>query len=290
MAEAIISRRGNGGGLTPSVLVTSTIVQDTSWTVPNHTGNVSVLIFGGGGGGVNNNCGGGGGGWMNNRTLSLSNQQTIQITIGSGGSAGQAGGTTSFGTYLSANGGEQASGSWLTYRNWVWKGGNGGSGGGGWMGGTGYQFGGGGGAYWAGGDGGTWGGGGGGGGMGPIIYLNNFAGTSNGGNGGTYGGGGGGGSHGTYINNSSNYNSWYFGVGGKGGTYGGNGGNCQQSGTNGTNTMSNSSVLANCRGNGKAGTGSYLTGGGGGGGFGGRGGNGASMSGGRWRWLWRKRC
>ena len=176
MAEAIISRRGGngGGGGGGGILITNTFVDNTSFVVPNHTGNISVRIFGGGGGGSRVSSwggAGGGGGWMNNGEFTIANGTSVQITLGMGGGSAMAGGTSSFGTYLSANGGEGGK-----YCN----GGNGGSGGGGGgyvqgsslaNGGIGYQFGGGG-SSWNGygGNGGPWGGGGG-------------AGNTNGGNG-----------------------------------------------------------------------------------------------------------
>ena len=160
MAEAIISRRGenNRGPL----LKTETIISNREWIVPAAINNeFSIMIFGGGGGGTTVTDesadylmgSGGGGGWMNTETLTLRENSSIYITIGTGGETkvgydygmiGNSGGTTSFGGYLSANGGEGA-----TYN----KGGNGGSGGGvgcrlyddsPGRGGTGYQFGGGG--------------------------------------------------------------------------------------------------------------------------------------------------
>ena len=121
MSEAIISRRGYNSAGKPT-LVTETIISNTTWKVPNHYGNISVMIFGGGGGG----CGidqlsstgqqytyagsGGGGGWMNNGEFSIQNKTSVSITIGKGGQgnnggSASAGGTSSFGTYLSANGG-----------------------------------------------------------------------------------------------------------------------------------------------------------------------------------------
>ena len=234
----------------PKELRTEYIAVSQSYVVPYHTGPISVRIFGGGGGGTDVGGSrsevGGGGGWMNNGDLTIANGETVQITIGTGGRSSEsrptAGGSIFFGSYLSANGGSSASGSY---------GGDGGSGGGGdaaTVGGRGYQFGGGGGMN--GGDGGTWGGGGGG---------------RNGGNGGIYGGGGGAG---------PNCNGF-----GTGGTYGGNGGRggrnsteeAGESGEMGTNTMSNSSVDANCRGTGAGGMGTegrYEKGGCGGGGGG----------------------
>ena len=115
MAEAIISRRGSGIDTSSGISVTETIVKSLNWTIPNHRGNISVMIFGGGGGGASLNGGGGGGGCMSNDTFDIENGITIPIYIGEGGLGssregdiynGSAGGTSSFGTYLSANGGE----------------------------------------------------------------------------------------------------------------------------------------------------------------------------------------
>ena len=155
MSEAIIAKGARYVGsssLKPSIM-TEIYTSSTMWLVPSDAVNneFSVRIFGGGGGGSSK--GGGGGGWMNNALLTLQPSELVYINIGIGGQEEAAGayagmqypwyatsgGTTSFGTYLSANGGEPGD----TYNN---NGGNGGSGGGGYKyGGTGYQFGGGGG-------------------------------------------------------------------------------------------------------------------------------------------------
>ena len=241
MAEAIISRRGYNASGKPE-LRTETITGSTNWVVPKYIGNVSVRIFGAGASTYMS----GGSGWMNNADFNnLTVGQSIQITIGQGYNA-SSGGTTSFGTYLSANGG------------------SGQSGGAGGPGGTGYQFGGG-----VGGDGGTWGGGGGGyavgntykkcsggnggtyggggGGCPMVSYRYSRAADGIGGNGGLYGGGGGGASAlRFYYNGIEAIND--HGNRGIGGTYGGNGGNNKYTAENGTNTMSNSSVQSNLRG------------------------------------------
>ena len=269
----MISRRGGSSSSSGSgiALHTEYILFNQDWTVPSGAKNneFSVRIFGAGG--INS----GGSGWMNNDVFTnLNPGQNIPIVIGpeiSGlrfnFSTGEDGGTSSFGTYLSANGGQGVNCGMPKH------GGNGGSGG--YWGGTGYQFGGGGGntASNNGGNGGIWGGGGGGcmhGGHGGIYGGGGGGGyryKANGGNGGTYGGGGG---AGMYSNNDG-----YFG---RGGTYGGNGGNKTSTAKNGINTSTWTNVTkdditgAYFRGWGRAGT-SYI---GGGGGFGGNGGNGTT--------------
>ena len=224
VSEVVIVKRGNAiiNRYVEPELKTLLITENTNWVVPEHVGNVSVRIFGGGGAGWDmfmgsTSGGGGGGGWMNNGEYNLSNGTVIPITIGAGGNprskswdfsngghgvqVAQSGGTSSFGRYLSANGGRGGLAA---------NGGDGGSGGGGallysyyagayggWCsvgyGGDGYQFGGG----SPGGNGGIWGGGAG----GIIIYYatlyGNYYNTYDcgiimnrieGGSGGTYGG------------------------------------------------------------------------------------------------------
>lgn len=274
MSEAIISRRGSSGGKFIGVLKTEYVVENVNWVCPAHNGNISVRIFGGGG--ASNGSGGGGGGWMNNADLNIPAGTMVPVTIGAGGSLayhfylqGFSGGTTSFGTYLSANGGEFGGNA---------NGGNGGAGGGGPNGGIGYQFGGGGGSN--GGNGGMWGGGG-----GATSYA---------GSGGTYGGGGGvygsiyaseapyykGGNGGTYGGGGGGCECCTVGIGG---TYGGNGGSNAADAENGTNTSSWTNVYniggVLLRGRGLGGTkdiiiksSANMVVGGGGGGFGGNGG------------------
>ena len=249
------------GWSTKSVLKTEVITKTQTWTVPDGVTSVNVFLFGGGGGGGSNahsegeelaKGGGGGGGYMAKSTLTVTPKQSISITIGAGGAVGQAGGTTSFGSLLSARGGSAGENARVDgTHGYGGKGGDGGSGGAGSIGtylnyrvncgagGNGAQFGGGAGSY-----------------------------EAKGGNGGTYGGGGGAG--GSYSGSSS---------GGTGGQYGGAGGNSEQNGTNGTNTTNVADI--DFRGLGKAGTGySDDGGGGGGGGYGGNGGNGGFYEGG----------
>lgn len=323
MSECIISRRGyNANGAPPPTLTLKTVTytSNVNWVVPNHEGSINVILCGGGGGGclTNNRYGGynynaycgGGGGWINTQTFSnLRAKNVISIYIGDGGDGGSydffnqnnptSGGSSSFGSYLSANGGEGAG---------YYKAGNGGSGGGVFSNNTfnryasginlspgiGFIYGGGG---WYDGNGiftivhnhsngGTYGGGGG----SYYRYGNNnrypgiemYPSDNNryAGDGGTYGGGGGV----NYINctlsngrfNFSNSNHF-----GRGGTYGGNGGldlvgredygyanyNYEVNAENGTNTMSISSIPSNMRGWGYS-----NWAGNGGGGYGGNGG------------------
>lgn len=304
MGESLISRRGSSDGSFLGILKTEIITSNQVWTAPKAKNNsFSVRIFGGGGGGSNN--AGGGGGWMNNGILTIKPGTNIQIIIGKGGDFeiynninSTSGGTTAFGSYLSANGGGRAS---------INIGGNGGSGGGGGkQGGTGYQFGGGGSGGGNGGSGGIWGGGGGsmygkggdggtygGGGGGGTSWTDKIA--YSGGNGGTYGGGGGG----SILQNA--YGGVFIGSYGIGGTYGGNGGTGMTMwagvlnntslilAQNGTNTSTWTNVFHDgneyFRGWGRAGSLGYnanvansyqdrAAGGAGGGGFGGNGGNG----------------
>lgn len=272
MAEAIISRRGNKGESAPRPMTTTTISENSSFKVP-HTGNYFVRIFGGGGGsGGTKNAGGGGGGWMNNGEFSLAVNSSISVIIGRGGDGPNvAGGTSAFGTYLSANGGSGGSD--------TGNGGNGGSGGGSGYNyharirggsvsssmsgpyiyaGRGYQFGGGGGGN---GHGGIWGGGGGG-----IVAV--WQGVLNWNNG-------------PYSNRVTN--DWSDINNGRGGTYGGNGGfhTSYINGNDGTNTMNETTIDNDLRGPGNGGKGKVFStvygnkpsGGGGGGGYGGCGGS-----------------
>lgn len=196
MGECIIVGRGGSGSSSGdgTTLISQIFLENTIWKVPKVANqNFSVRIFGGGGGaafiatvasssGVTRG-GGGGGGFMNNAILNLNPGEEIQITIGAGGAnsvdandnIGQTGGTTFFGSYLSALGGT-GGGAFTIDSTAIGVGGYGGSGGGSTgingnssniannhlvrYSGTGFQFGGGGGDLP--GNGGYWGGGGGG--------------------------------------------------------------------------------------------------------------------------------
>ena len=174
MSEAIIMKKTKGKSIdiNNAIFKTEYITSNQLWTMPGNIVNnrIYVWIFGGGGGSWATNADdtyngysvGGGGGWMNNGEFTITPGTVVHIELGEGGyqisstTNPHSGGTTTFGTYLSANGGGAAS---------ARCGGNGGSGGGGGgrlnaNGGRGYQFGGGGG--WSyGGQGGAWGGNGG---------------------------------------------------------------------------------------------------------------------------------
>lgn len=134
MGEALIIRSGgnsqSGGGYTQK---TEVININQTWKVPKAKNQeFMVRIFGGGGGANYSQMmtgTGGGGGNMNNSIFKLNEGDLIPITIGDAGSdkvysnqySGTNGGTTSFGTYLSATGGEVGD---------MTNGGNGGTGGG----------------------------------------------------------------------------------------------------------------------------------------------------------------
>lgn len=156
MSEAIIMKRWNKENIVivKPVLKTELITNNTNWVVPDHIGNISVIVYGAGGGGGHYNCNissefkdpnissGGGGGYMNNGEFDLAQGVRVAITIGKGGISerldntlftsgyrnikGTSGGISSFGTYLSASGG---TGGWLIP-------GSGGSSGGSWYSGT----------------------------------------------------------------------------------------------------------------------------------------------------------
>lgn len=121
MAEAIISRAG--GDINISQLSQNILFSSNTTFIAPFSGNYLVEVSGGGGGGSGHRLlerGSSGGlgsakpgwsGYFNMGSIYLNKGQKVSIIIGSGGAGGQAnkygstGGTTSFGTYLSAIGG-----------------------------------------------------------------------------------------------------------------------------------------------------------------------------------------
>lgn len=95
------------------------ITTSGTWTVPEGVTEIEVRLFGGGGGGATS---GGGGGYMAYAKMTVTPGTQYAITIGAGGAADTAGGATSFGTSLTAQGGQPGSST---------GGGDGGTGGGG---------------------------------------------------------------------------------------------------------------------------------------------------------------
>lgn len=133
MGEALLIRKGEpydpDAPKLKWVMHTDIITSNSTYVVPNgiRNGELVVTVFGGGGGHFNASArngyygGGGGGGYMNRNTISISPGTSVSVTIGHGGTVNNSGGTTSFGTWIAANGGGAG-----YYAN----GGNGGSGGG----------------------------------------------------------------------------------------------------------------------------------------------------------------
>ena len=279
MGEAILTRFGGVQDPNTPVmkwkLYTELITENTSYTVPTcRNQELTVMLFGGGGGcqriSTSSLAGGGGGGYYNKQVITAGAGTVVDITIGNGG-VNSNGGTTSFGVYFAANGGE---------RGYV-NGGNGGAGGGagGWVNsapGHGFTFG--------------------GGGMAQSTDVGSTNGNVYLGSGGEYGGEGGGAWYwdyygGSLINTKSKHNS----------TYGGRGGyvSSNQNGSNpiivnpenGTELDKNNIIKDNVdmivETNGVCGTTEYKSnstysvyayGFGGGGGYGGNGGNGKSIA------------
>ena len=99
MSEAIICRRGASSTVTN----TSVLAVNSLYTAPVSTKYTITAI----GGGSGNN---GSDGSVNIDTIYLDEGTEVPVTIGDGGNSdGGSGGTTSFGTYISANGGSSNS-------------------------------------------------------------------------------------------------------------------------------------------------------------------------------------
>jgi hypothetical protein len=86
----------------------STTTQTFTWTVPAGIGAVRARCWGGGGG--SGASGGGGGGFAMKAIYDLTGVTSIAVTVGLGVASGNiTGGTSSFGSYVSATGGQYAS-------------------------------------------------------------------------------------------------------------------------------------------------------------------------------------
>lgn len=200
---------------------TQVFTESGTWTVPSGVTAINVLVMGGGSGGRNGDGygqtgatsntlagGGGAGGEMALKSFTVSPGTSYVVTIGKGGAAESAGGATSFGNLLSANGGGVA--------QYFVSGGNGGSGGGGVS------------TYVSNGGNGTYGGGGGSAAIGVNYSVTPGTGATNNGEAGSTTKGGNGGKGLSIAGNTGaggQGGSGKFGGGGGGGGYGGIGGN-----------------------------------------------------------------
>ena len=108
--DSIVIKRGVKAG-NPPIEIQDQILDYSQWYTVPYSGNYYVqCVWGGGGGGnaytrrVYAGGGGGGSGYINGERIELLGGQLVYAYIGSGGQYGS-GGTTSFGTYLSATGG-----------------------------------------------------------------------------------------------------------------------------------------------------------------------------------------
>ena len=98
-------------GYTKMEFITAT---GTTWTQTGKTDlkRIRVTCYGGGAGGVSG-AGGGGGGGIGYVVLEASAVTTnVTVTVGAGGSVGNAGGSSSFGSYITSTGGSV--GGWIT--------------------------------------------------------------------------------------------------------------------------------------------------------------------------------
>ena len=123
MARTVVASSGGGGGttLTPSngnwasgtfgtglIRIYGSHLQTYTFTVPAAISTVRVRVWGAGGGGSSGNNAGGGGGGFAIGEFAVTGGTNFTVTVGQGGQANTAGGTSSFGSLISATGGEAA--------------------------------------------------------------------------------------------------------------------------------------------------------------------------------------
>ena len=118
--DAIIFKKARNVSPPISEVPLQIITESQNYTVP-YTANYRITVVGGGGSGGNtyqtsfhnfNTGGGGGSGYFNYGQFLLNEGSNIYTTIGEGGNnsgGSSTGGTTSFGTYIAANGGQAPS-------------------------------------------------------------------------------------------------------------------------------------------------------------------------------------
>lgn len=84
-----------------------------TWTVPQGVGKVRVRMWGGGGGFWPNvsQTSASGGGFALRAIYDLTGVTSVAVTVGAGGGSGTIGGTSSFGSYVSATGGQSGAAS-----------------------------------------------------------------------------------------------------------------------------------------------------------------------------------
>ena len=95
-----------GGG--KEIKVTEFIVASCTWTAPPGIKDLTVTCVGGGQGGRSGRADGGRGGAAGSvitQTVNIAEGEEVSVTIGLGGASDKDGGSTSFGTYVTAPGG-----------------------------------------------------------------------------------------------------------------------------------------------------------------------------------------